>query len=309
VILSIGLPNCCGLKFRRHTAVASGAKSFLQFSVCTALIIAFSSGVHAQVSYSAPRPLFPVARADNGELLGGPLSKVIVDINGDGYDDAIYLLFTQGQLFGNGGPSPIIILLNDGKGGFYDGTSDIIAGPPPKAFWVQNFIVADFNRDGRLDIFCATTGPLSPPPGPGEQNLLFLSASDGKLHDVTATHLPLLKDFSSASAADVDGDGDIDIWVNNGGPGTDGRVESYLMLNDGTGHFTIVAQAGPGLFQPHVGFNGRLPQDLSRWGGASKTVFVDTDNDGDPDLIMWRKKSGSTQSEMVVLINDGTGRF
>ena len=31
------------------------------------------------------------------------------------------------------------------------------------------------------------------------------------------------------------------------GPGTGGRVDPYLMLNDGTGRFTIVAQAGPGI--------------------------------------------------------------
>jgi FG-GAP-like repeat len=170
----MGLLNLCGLKFRRYAAVASRAKGFLQFSVCTALlIIAAVSDAHGQISYSLPIPLFPLARADNGELLGGPISKVIVDINGDGYDDAIYHLFTQGQLFGNGSPSPIAILLNDGKGGFYDGTSEIIAGPAPKAFWVSNFIVEDFNGDGRLDIFCANTGPLNPIPNPGEQICSF----------------------------------------------------------------------------------------------------------------------------------------
>jgi FG-GAP-like repeat len=117
--------------------------------------------------------------------------------------------------------------------------------------------------------------------------------------------LPQLKDFSSASAADVDGDGDIDIWVNNGGPGTDGRVESYLMLNDGAGRFTIVAQQGSGVFQPHVGFNGRIPEGL---GGAYNTFFADTDNDGDPDLIMGYNGL-PINPRVTVLINDGTGRF
>ena len=109
----------------------------------------------------------------------------------------------------------------------------------------------------------------------------------------------------------VDGDGDIDIWVQNGLGGTGGRVESYLMLNDGTGHFTIAAQAGSGVFEPHVGFNGRLPEELGRSGGAYRTFFADIDNDGDSDLIMWLVENFnlSNQTRMVVLINDGTGRF
>lgn len=151
MILSRGVQNRCELKLRRCACV----KTFLQFSVSTFLVIVTSSyNAHAQVSYSASSPLFPISKADNGELLGGPLNKVIVDINGDGYDDAIYQLFTQGQLRTAGGvPSPIVILLNDRNGGFYDGTLKIIAGTAPKALWVKNFIAEDFNRDGRLDFF------------------------------------------------------------------------------------------------------------------------------------------------------------
>jgi FG-GAP-like repeat len=73
------------------------------------------------------------------------------------------------------------------------------------------------------------------------------------------------------------------------------------MLNDGTGRFTIVAQAGSGAFQPHVGFNGRLPMGSM---GAYRAFFADIDNDGDADLIM-----GLVRDQMMVLINDGTGRF
>jgi hypothetical protein len=309
--------NCRKLKFRRYASVVSRTKSFLQFSVCTVIIVATLSDAHGQITYSALRPLFPVAKGDDGKDLGPPLNKEIVDINGDGYDDAIYFLFATDQLRGpDGVPSPIVILLSDRNGGVYDGTSEIIAGPPPKAMWVRNFIVEDFNGDGRLDFFTCNTGPEYPQGDtskwPGEQNQLFLSASDAKLHDVTTTHLPQLKDYShGCAAADVDGDSDIDIWVNNHGPGADGPVREYLMLNDGTGRFTIVAQAGAGLLLPHVGFNGRLPEELGSSSGAYTTMFADIDNDGDADLILWRVQNfnGSNQTRMVVLINDGTGRF
>jgi FG-GAP-like repeat len=170
-------PNCCGSKFRRYASVVSRAKSFLLFSVCTALIVvAVLSDAHGQISYSAPRPLFPVASADNGQPLGPPLQAVIADFNGDGHDDAIYHLITNNRA-PDGVPSPIVILLNDRNGGFYDGTSELIASPPPKALSVQNFIVKDFNGDGRLDFFACNVGSEYPlddsSQWPGEQNLLF----------------------------------------------------------------------------------------------------------------------------------------
>jgi FG-GAP-like repeat len=288
----------------------------VQSIVWTLLIFASSSAAPGRIFYSGPSPLFPVARADNGQFLGPPLNKVIADFNGDGYDDAIYFLFADQLRTPNGVPTPIVILLNDRQGGFYDGTSEIIAGPPPKAMWVRNFLVADFNGDSRPDFFACNHGPEVPQDDsskwPGEQNLLFLSAGDGKLHNFTTTHLPQIKDYShGCAAADVDGDGDIDIWVNNLGPGTGGPIAPYLMLNDGTGRFTIVAQGGPSSWLPHVGFNGRLPEELGRsWTGYT-TFFADIDNDGDPDLILWAVKffNGTNETRMVVLINDGTGRF
>lgn len=82
---------------------------------------------------------------------------------------------------------------------------------------------------------------------------------------MTAQNLPQVSDFShGSSAADVDGDGDIDVWVNNLGGG---EAPSYLLLNDGSRAFRIVADIGyPNLnFRGRktiVGTNGRLPELL-----------------------------------------------
>src|SRR5262245_46787841 len=122
MIRSKGSQNRAGVELRRCASVISRAKSFLLVSVCTALIVvAALSDAHSQISYSAPLPLFPVPRADNGQFLGPPLNKVIADFNGDGYDDAIYFLFANQLREPNGVPTPIVILLNDRHGGFYDG--------------------------------------------------------------------------------------------------------------------------------------------------------------------------------------------
>ena len=99
VTLSRGLQTRSGLDLRPR--VFSQAKSFLQFTICTALLfIAALTDAHGQISYSPLRPLFPVAKGDDGKDLGPPLNKEIADINGDGYDDAIYFLFATDQLRG-----------------------------------------------------------------------------------------------------------------------------------------------------------------------------------------------------------------
>jgi|APSaa5957512622_1039677.scaffolds.fasta_scaffold141054_1 hypothetical protein len=77
---------------------------------------------------------------------------------------------------------------------------------------------------------------------------------------VALVNLPNIKDFSHGStAADVDGDGDIDIWVNSLGVG---EAYPYLMLNNGKGKFTIVADLGILGYNLIVGTNGRLPKVL-----------------------------------------------
>ena len=97
-------------------------------------------------------------------------------------------------------------------------------------------MVADFNGDGRPDVFIADTGDDRDPYA-GFQNTLMLSAPAGKLVDATAT-LPQASDYShSACTGDINGDGHPDIYVGNI-YGVN-NITPRLLLNDGTGHFTI----------------------------------------------------------------------
>lgn len=209
------------------------------------------------------------------------------DFNGDGLVDVVVarLRFQTPEVF------PLTILLNDGAGGFVDGTSILFVGPPPSVQHPRKIVVADFNGDGRPDIFVADHGD-DRAPFPGFQNQLVLSTPEGKLASATA-NLPQQSDFThSAAAADIDGDGDLDLYVGNIYGQT--NIPPQLWLNDGAGHFTVA--------------EGRLPApvtDLSR-NKYTASHFVDVNNDGFPDLVLGGE---DLPTPSVVLLNDSTGHF
>jgi hypothetical protein len=152
-------------------------------------------------------------------------------------------------------------------------------------------VIADFNRDGRPDVFIADTGD-DHAPWPGYQNTLILSARGGKLVDATA-NLPQVYDYThSAAAADVNGDGAIDLYEGN----IDGanHVPPRILLNDGTGHFTVAS----GLLPP-------AQTDLSQ-NTYTGSTFADVNGDGKPDLVL---SANTSTPRSAVLLNDGTGHF
>jgi hypothetical protein len=76
-------------------------------------------------------------------------------------------------------------LINDGTGGFTDKTSQIISGPIPQTIHPRKIVIADFNGDGKPDIFIADHG-YDVAPFPGAQSTLILSTPDGHYVDATA---------------------------------------------------------------------------------------------------------------------------
>jgi FG-GAP-like repeat len=233
--------------------------------------------------FAPARPLLQVATSDPFAMLG------TADFNGDGLTDVVVARYPAD--YRQGTSAPLGILLNNGRGGFADATKATFIGHVPETEHPRKILIADFNGDGRPDIFIADHG-YDVPPWPGFQNTLVLSAPDGKLVDATA-NLPPASDFShSACAADVDGNGTTDLYVGNigGGDGTPPRI----LLNDGSGHFRV----GQGL----------LPREqtditLKRY---TACLFVDVNGDGKPDLVLGGEDHTANSA---VLLNDGTGHF
>ena len=152
-------------------------------------------------------------------------------------------------------------------------------------------IVADFNRDGKPDVFFACTGEDSAP-FPGEQPHMLLSQPNGTYTNVT---LPVTCYCHSASAADINGDGYPDLLV------TDTSVvqKPYFLINNGNGTFT----------QDFT----RLPTSVN-----GKQIYtaelIDFSAAGHYDVFLGGNEPGTTSyaaSEFApeILPNDGHGSF
>jgi hypothetical protein len=215
---------------------------------------------------------------------------IVTDVNGDGHDDIIIAGVNR-------------VLLNDGH-------ANLQTVPLIKE---ENFypvvgagLIADFNGDGKLDFLTvANKGPFT--------RMLVLYPGDGSLPfstpPVAAWELQRrafqtfrLEGASVITAADIDHDGDLDVFVGQYKlPYVDGQLPtpyydandgypSYLLLNDGNGHFSL---APP---QPAL--------QAKRNRRTLAASLVDINFDGHPDLITVNDFCG-----VDLFYNDGHGHF
>lgn len=147
-------------------------------------------------------------------------------------------------------------------------------------------IVADFNLNGRPDVFVACHG-YDASPFPGEENKIVLSQDDG-----TYTIMDASTDvgfFHSAAAADLDGDGDPDVVLANNSD----RRSVLVLLNQGDG--TFERESGT-----------RLPTEL---GGKNYFTIELADVDGDDILDLLVGGHEWEGADTKVFLNPGNNIF
>jgi enediyne biosynthesis protein E4 len=187
--------------------------------------------------------------AGGGSLNDGPI--LIFDADGDGRND---VLVTQG---GVGRPSGSAeyqprLYLNDGGGTFRPAPAEAL---PPLPISVGAAAAADFDRDGRLDVFIG--GRVVPGQYPQPPRSALLANRGGRFEEVTDTLAPGLREVGMVTAAlwsDVDGDGwpdlvctlewgEVKYFHNQQGRGFEDWTEKAGFAAAGTGWWNSLAAA------------------------------------------------------------------
>ena len=192
-----------------------------------------------------------VDRTSEANLDGivGGLNLAAADFDNDGDVDVLVL---RGAWLRRFGDHPNSLLRNDG-GRFVDIAYDV--GLAGNDFPTQTATIADYDRDGDLDIYFGNEiGP----------NRLMRNDRDRFVDVADAAGVADAGFCKGVTFGDVDNDGDVDLYVSNLKSG------NRLFINDGEGRFDDGTTAA-GVAEPNSSFS---------------TWFFDYDNDGNQDLFV-----------------------
>jgi hypothetical protein len=248
-------------------------------------------------------------------LVGGaPEGIAIADLNGDGEPDAVVTGGSQevAVLLSNGkalqapvayspGVNAQAVAIGDMTGG---GHLDVVAAGSgisvlpgngdgalktgintPLTQTAESIALADFNRDGKLDVVVALNQGFGS--GPGQVEVLLGNGNGTFQTPVTLTVSGMYPE--AVATGDLNGDGIPDVaGVMVSGIGASTTLAVFLSKSDGT-------------FQ-----NARTFAMQSVAGAQSSLVIADFNHDGKPDIAA---VSDGTSQTIDVLLGDGTGNF
>lgn len=241
-------------------------------------------------------PAFPIKFLTTTE--GIQNGYALVDFFQDGRYSLV--VFSQNYIPSGDGVGHVYFYKKDQKGNWVDHTTELLADQTG-CTTPRKVIVADFNGDGKPDVFAACHGldrALAAGETEGERPHMLLSQADGKYKNITM-------DFNcychGASAADLNGNGFADLVV------TDSKVQDrpYFLLNNKNGTFTADYQRMP------------VAADANRKDCAiacSLQIYsvelIDFENDGKYDLWLAGNNDNSVAGfAPTIFYNPGNNNF
>ncbi len=198
------------------------------------------------------------ATGPNVDVSGDFALIAVGDFNGDGIPD-----FVTPNYFEFGG-SPTIFL---GKG---DGTFTFSKVTFTLDYFPTSVLVADFNRDGVLDLAFSDLNGVE----------IALGNGDGTFTETSASPIPVPNELYSLKVGDFNHDGKVDI------AGIDNYNDRIvLLIGAGDGTFTVTATT---------------PAVSQIWLGPFAIVAADFNGDGVPDLAMLTKNVNTVSTLLTV---------
>lgn len=219
-------------------------------------------------------PLIPHMLSTEGPGLA------IGDLNHDGLEDAF---------IGSSKWKKSVIFLQDKSGKFRK--TDQPDLERDSAFEDVDACFADVNHDGTPDLIVASGGNEFYGPDYHLTPRVYLNDGKGSFTKRNNAFDTLFVNASCVTANDFNGDGSPDLFIGGRSvPYNYGQLpRSYLLQNDGTGHFTDVT--------------ARVAPDLANIGFVTRALWFDIDKDGQKDLLLCLEWGG------IVAFLDHNGHF